>query len=254
MPTTTYPAYIAWHLDLAGVESIGQVLSRNRQRRIEKALAALASRGYRWGIETVDEEYLDRFVPLYTRHIGAKANGVVFDVRAKITAGRERGRQFESVSLWRGDEFIGGQIYGLQREALSVAYRIFPYDIVVKLPISCSYIAEHHLVARALELRKNKIIHGKDNNVFGLHSAIGLAEYKLNIGCVPRVSLARANHFLEVEALSLQQDALVFLAEEPRQVITAALLLTQHGEEAARASYVNLFAQAAVRVTVQPWT
>lgn len=246
-----YPAYIAWQINLATIRSIDQIISRNRLRRLQKALAALTSAGYRWEFEAISDEYLDRFVPLYEQHIGAKENGMIFDVRQKIQTGRAKGKRHESISLWKGNEFIGGQIYSIKDDALSVAYRIFPHQLAIKLPISCSYIAERYLITRALALQKTRILHGKDHNAFGPHSAIGLAEYKLNIGCVPHISAAASNHFCAVPELPVDQDVLIFWGTRPKQPITQATLFTSASDELTRAKYVNLFVQQAVHVTVQ---
>lgn len=247
----SYPAYIAWQIDLAAISSLDQMISRHRQRRIDKALAALTGAGYTWKFEDVSDEYLDRFVPLYKQHISAKENGTVFDVRQKIQAGRLKGKQHESVSLWHGDTFIGGQIYSVLADALSVAYRVFPYKLPLKLPISCSYVAERQLLTRALALRKTRILHGKDHNVFGPHSAIGLAAYKLNVGCVPHVSTAANNVFDALDNLSLTQDALVFLGATPKQTITEATLFMRGSLALAPEKYPALFAQPRVHVTVE---
>lgn len=206
---------------------------------------------YKFITEEVTNEYLDRFVPLYEHHISTRNHGVIFNVRGKITQGLSKGKKYESISLFEGDMFLGGLIYSLNSQTISAAYRVFPHVLKIKLPISCSYVAEKYLLERALALGKKTIIHGRDHNVYGLHSAIGLVEYKIRIGCVPYVSKFIENNFHDVKEINPTEDTFVFLGNGIGRQITEGILFSTHSPEITTQKYNVLFSQTTVKVSVR---
>jgi hypothetical protein len=92
-------------------------------------------------------------------------------------------------------------------------------------------------------------MHGRDRNLYGRHAAIGLAEYKLNVGCVPYA--APNAEFREVSEVPRDEDVVVFVGSKPREKITAAILFRRRGSGRPQLPYAGLFAQPAVRVTVE---
>jgi len=248
-----YPSHIAWRVSWGGVGDIDEIWGLETSKRVAKAKERLAAAAvpYRFVVGEMTNEWLDRFVPLYEEYIGAKENGTVFDIRNKITTNQAVGKKYEAISLWQGDVFLGGVIYSLGVKALHVAYRVFPRQLDIKLPISCSYVAEDYLYRRAFELQKHGIVHGKDRNPYGINSAIGLAEYKLKVGCAPWVSQSEAVVFSDATELRADQEALVFLGKEKGIKITEAILFSDRSPEELHKIYGVLFSQSAVQVRLE---
>ena len=227
-----YPTYISWKVDLLAVSDVASLLGPERVRKIKKAIERLhaGAPNHLFLIEAVTPNYLDEFVPLYESHIGAKERGTVFDVRSRITEKMAKGFGYEAVSLRADGRLLGGMIYGVRPHTMSVAYRVFPLAMPLKLPISCSYIAEQLLIEKALALGKRSIIHGKDRNPYGVYSSIGLAGYKLAIGCVPHVSLFEKTTFLPFKGQAMSQPTLLFLGSAKGEKISRALLCAPEAE------------------------
>lgn len=247
-----YPLFVTWRMDLGTAHEFADLISKKQAQRVKKALALLASSDYRFAVDTVDADYLNQFVPPYEGNIGQKKHATVFNVRDTILEKQKTGRVYESISLRKGDTLLGGVIYSIRERSVSVAYRTFPHKLFVHLPISCSYIAEHYLVARALELHKKKISHGRDINVYGQNSDIGLADYKLRIGATPYASLTPRNEFKDVTTLHVTDDTLVLLATERSQRVSQAVLYSRLDETAAAEKYNGLLKQKLVTIALQP--
>lgn len=245
-----YPTYVAWQLDLSGVSHADQLFSRERLRRVTKAAALLRQAGYRMEIQPAGAKYLDYFIPCYQQHVSAK-KGTVFDVRSHLARAWQRGREYEAISLWAGQTLLGGLLYCVGVSSVSVAYRVFPRHLPVKLPIGCSLVAERWLAERALALGRRAIWHGRDRNVYGLNSAIGLAMYKTNLGCLPYVSRTGMNSFQAVAALALASDALVLLGDGGQRVITEGILFTNKSLDDVQQAYGALLNGAGLSVTVR---
>ena len=227
-----YPTYISWKVDLLAVSDVASLLGPERVRKIKKAIERLhaGAPNHLFLIEAVTPNYLDEFVPLYESHIGAKERGTVFDVRSRITEKMAKGFEYEAVSLRADGRLLGGMIYGVRPHTMSVAYRVFPLAMPLKLPISCSYIAEQLLIEKALALHKRSIIHGKDRNPYGVYSSIGLAGYKLTIGCVPYVSSFEKTTFLPLDEKLIAQPTLIFLGSAMGDKISRGLLFATEAE------------------------
>ena len=248
-----YPSHIAWQVSLVGLTNVGQLFGAETMKRLEKAKVLLAESpaGFRFVCEEITPAWLDKFVPLYEEYIGSKENAAVSHVREHITEEQAKGKKYETISLWEGEKFLGGVVYAVMPESIQVAYRVFPRQLSVKLPVGMSYVAEDYLYRRVFELGKKKIVHGRDRNPYGLNSAIGLAEYKLKIGCSPLVSRAAIVTFKKVEDLPTDKEALVFLGKELGEPITEALLISDRSLEELQKQYGILFKQTAVEIRVE---
>lgn len=236
-----YPQYLGWRCDMTGIESPDAFFSKKAMDRIKKTWKILEDSPYRLAREeNVGVDYLDRFVPVYTEHIGAKKNGFVYPVKERILTGIEKGGVYEAFSLYERDALIGGFIYAVRTKSLSSCFRAFPHKLPIAVPASISHLGEHMLFARALELEKKFIKHGKDRNAYGLHSNIGLAQYKMRLGCDPWVSKTPENVLLEVPALCEGTDALFFLSSELRGRMVEGILVSDQSQEELVSLYPTL--------------
>lgn len=249
--TEWYPQFISWRMNCATGADPGQVLGGKLTRRIRKAQQLLAGSAYRFTTEAIDEAYVNHFLPLYQHYMEAKVGGGVAQVQAKLQAACQAGRQYESISLWAGDTLLGSLIYNVRADRLSVAYRVFPRQLGLKLPISCSYVGEYQLLARAQQLQKPLITHGRDRNVYGQHAAIGLAMYKLSIGCFPVVASSSERLVVAASDLASGTDLLIFLLPSADQNITSAVLLCEDMSEESTKRYNTLLHHPALHVELR---
>lgn len=250
----TYPRYLAWRRTLDGVTDPDIFFSAKTVGRIHKAMAQLAQSRYRLVYDDVDATYLDAFTPVYEAHISGKKHGHVYTVKENVLAGIAKGSAYGAISLYEGEALVGGFVYSIHAKALSSAYRAFPHSLPIKLAITISHLAEHMFFARAIALGKTHIRHGKDRNAYGLHSNIGLAEYKMRLGCKPYISKAPDNELLGFPVDCTGEDALFFLGSEPGQRMTDAVLVSDLPKTLLREKYPVLMAENNTIVTLRVMT
>lgn len=252
MTDNYYPTYIAWKMNLVNGHSNELMVGVDTAYRIKKTAQKLsdASLGYRFLIEDVTSSYLDQFMPLYDSFMAQKEGGTVFDVRNKIAFGQAAGKTYEAISLYENETLLGGLLYSLNDTYLGVAYRVFPHQLKLKLPISCSYVAEQKLIERARELHKETIVHGRDRNKYGVNSSIGLAEYKIRIGCVPYISASPENEFHLLADLKPTKDTLVFLGNRAGEEIKDGVLFSIFSREELQKKYGSLLKQTTIPITI----
>lgn len=236
-----FPTHVAWRTTLDSAAAGIDIFGRQTRSRIRKALACIEDSPYRFVHESVDQSYLDAFVPLYMDRIGGMERGNVYDVQTTITDNMKQGREYKALSLYRGDELCGGAIYSLREKSFSVAYRIFPHTLDIDIPGNIGFVADSLVYERAIEAKKQFVLHGKDRNVFGPYSNIGLAMYKLQAGARPFVSKAEENAF-HTELPDCDSDMLIFLGKEKGEDIKECLLVTDNADdEAIKKQYNRLF-------------
>lgn len=246
-----YPHYIYWKIDLTNVKDPFDIIGPRTGKKIRKALSILDGSPFQFKIEQIDNALLDAFVPLYEDNMRSKQNGTIFPVKEKILECTAKGKTYEMVSLYENNVFVGGMIYSVQKERISVAYKVFPKDTPLKFPVSLSFVAEYKLFERAMELKKTELLHGKDRNCYGVFSNVGLAMYKLQIGCLPHVSQSKENTFYEEHDIKPTSDTLVFLGSKNGEPIHEAILYTTKDEETAKMVYQILFSRSFLTVTIK---
>ena len=267
MDSIIYPEYIAWEVD---VSSLGDSLScfgKNTAKKIAKSLSLLQSAGFEYRVETVNDSYIKKFFPLYESNILQKDNPRVFDIGADIEKKRSENFPIEALSLYQADIYCGGVIYRILEQSISIMYRVFRKDLDIKIPINPSITADALLYQKAIELKKSLVYHGRDRNLYGLHSSIGLVLFKLQAGCQPFVSkkenllfYSRNKYDFTAETVKLaetpplefhhilQQDfrlsedaVLVFLGDKRGESITKAILYLKEKRSDLLEKYSLLF-------------
>lgn len=127
--------------------------------------------------------------------------------------------------------YVGGTIFSLTEKSISVAYRShetkWPHAALLASPALC---AEYLLMQHALELGKIRISHGKDRNPYGMNASIGLAIWKLAIGCLPVKSNDAEMKTLDTETVAEDMLVLVYPGEA-RRIREAYLLTTPETEQ-----------------------
>lgn len=225
----TYPSHHRWQRDV----SVDPFLhfSPRTSGKIRTALELLESAHVSYTIEPLSMTFLDSFIPLYTLQIGSKENAIVHDVYGNTLGKKDAPFPYYCLSLFEQGTFIGGTIFSLRPEQISFAYRTFnPTWKQAALKITPAYIGEYATADFASKQGLKGISHGKDRNPYGLNAAIGLATFKLSIGCQPCVPEDSEIHTLETNTLT--QDALILeLPPLGEHKIKKAYLVTQREHE-----------------------
>ncbi len=159
-------------------------------------------------ISPLDQNFLDIFLPLYVERITQKENPHIFDIAEKTLISPTHQHPYFSCAVFEGDTFKGGTIFSVQETSISIAYRVFDNEWIHKQSqAGPSLYAEYILALHAHTLGKETITHGKDRNPYGHNSSIGLALFKLAVGCTPKKAKDFEIHTLDTD--SLTRDILI---------------------------------------------
>lgn len=246
-----YPSHIVWEMNIQDRKDLNQVVGKRTAQDIKSSLEHLKKSEYSFQIEAVNNSYLDEFIPLYEKDILSK-QGKIKNVREAVNRDIGAGDTAEALSLRRGEKFLGGVIYfyNATSKALDLAYQTLPHELEIPLAAGWSHLAEYYVFLRAIELGKIKISKGRDENPFGPppSPAIGLASYKLRMGYFPRSNAA--NGFHDTKNYEVNQDTLFFLADEPDQSVSKAVLVVLNSQ-AAKEQYKSLFTQEKIEIILK---
>lgn len=267
MDRITYPQHIVWHVDVSSSTDALNCFSKKIAKRIRRGITYLENAGYTFVTEPVDDAYIDLFFPLYKENILQKDNPHVFDVKTELQKRATEGFPIEAVSLYKGTTYLGGVIYRILDEQLTINYRVFLREFDVKTPIGASMIADYFVYKKAIELHKTTVSHGRDRNLYGLHSGLGLPLFKLHAGAKPKIKPSKDLVFysrtiddfigdsVEITASTapeaksiLQQNfqlakegVLVMLGDTPGEDIKNAILFVKEKNEELLKKYSYLF-------------
>lgn len=218
-----YPYKHSWCRTLSKDPFAG--LSKSVVIKLKATLSKIDTSTVTHEIKPLTKETIDWFVPLYTEAIENKANARVFDIYS-TTIGKGSKFSYFSLTLIEDNTPIGALIFSERNEKISIAYKFYPHDWKVNtLKASPSFYAEYLLIQHAINNGFSKLSHGKDRNPYGLNSAIGLAVFKLSVGCSPHIP---KNDFVEneIDLACIDTDILVLTSPLSGTQITEAILYT----------------------------
>jgi hypothetical protein len=258
-----YPQYITWEIDIENKSDALLCFNPKIAKKIPKSLERLHEAGFRFVFEVADEAYMEKFTPLYESNIGKKDNPKIFNVKNEIAQKRESGSQIQAISLYKGDVYLGGCIHRVLEDRISFIYRTFEKELDITLPINAAIVGDYLVYQKAIDLKKRRVIHGRDRNLYGLHSDVGLVQFKLSAAGIPHISTHenqiifsrekndfKGNTLVHEEGKEavLQQNfhlskeaVFVFLGTEPGQKIKQAILYVQKKDEETLKKYNYLF-------------
>lgn len=225
--TITYPSHHRWIKQVP--ENPLDSFSNKQQLKIQDTLSRLGTLSVRSEVAELNETFLARFVPLYESRLSTMKNPALGDIPSKTLGMKER--SYFSLSLWESDTFLGGTIFRIVSNELRIAYRIYAHDWhTVALPASPSMVTEYLITRYAQEHTIPIISHGKDRNPYGPNAGIGLASYKLSVGCRPLLVKNATLHTIDAD--KLMEDALILeYPGSPDLPITHAHLITLRANE-----------------------
>jgi hypothetical protein len=218
----SFPSHHSWLKDIsAGIEID---FSGRAAKKIHASLPLLEASNITYTIEPLSGAFFADFMPLYTAHIGGKQNSLLHDVEEK-TLHKVSSFSYYSFSLRENGVFIGGTIFSLRTDRISYAYRAFQTDWTdARLKASPAMIGEYVVAQFASEQGKQFLSHGKDRNPYGLNAAIGLATFKLSVGC--KASVSKGAEVRTIDTDTITEDCLILTMPEEGTSITKAYLVT----------------------------
>jgi hypothetical protein len=226
----TYPSHHRWMRDISAGVDIG--VSGRIVKLITRSLPLLEENGVVAKIEPLHEGFFDEFTPMYIENIGKKNNAIVFDVKATTLGKADNIFPYFGYSIHENGKYIGGTIFSLRKDRVSYAYRTFEKNwFEAKLPANPALIGEHMIAEFARNQGINLLSHGKDRNPYGLNSAIGMAIFKLSVGCHPSNVTEGSYEIHTIETGEINEDCLIL--EQPKEGtdITKAYLVTSRDNE-----------------------
>ena len=226
----TYPSHHRWMRDISKGVEIG--FSGRIIKMVTESLPLLSHYGVVSKIEPLTDDFFEEFTPAYIENIGNKANAMVHDVRAKTLGNHNGAILYFGLSLHENGEYIGGTIFSLRSDRVSYAYRTFHRNWnAATLKANPAIIAEHIVAVFAYNQGKTIISHGKDRNPYGPNSAIGMAGFKLSVGCRPSNVTNGTYDIHTLDTDTLTEDC--FILEQPKEGtdITKAYLVTTRENE-----------------------
>ena len=221
----TFPSHHVWLKDIS--EAIDTNFSGRAAKKINASLPLLSDAGVTYSIKPLNAAFFVDFSPLYTQNIGSKRNSLLVDIQAKTLNNRESMFPYFCLSVSENDNFIGGTIFSFRTDRVSFAYRTFTNEwITAKLKASPALIGEYLIAGFASRHGKKFLSHGKDRNPYGLNTAIGLAGFKLFVGCSPSVGVVGTYEIRTLDTDKITEDCFVLELPKEGRAITKAYLVT----------------------------
>ena len=225
----TYPSEHKWTEVVSEEPDSG--LGKNNRTRLRSTMSKIGETTIKHSIQPLTSEILDWFIPLYTEKISTKDNPKIFDIYG-TTLGKGSEVPYFALVLEEAGVPIGATIFSERKNVLSIAYRIYPNDWTsCKLQSNPSLYSEYHLNAYAWKRGYKKISHGKDRNPYGLNSHLGLAVFKLSVGCSAYLPTTP----YEIKELNLEDiDTDIFVLKYPEsgeRIAHAVLYISQENAE-----------------------
>jgi hypothetical protein len=224
----SYPSHHRWLMDISsGLEASfkGRV-----GKKILTTLPLLPQARIHYHIEPLNEAFFTKFLPLYSSQIQTKPNALIHDIIEKTLNNSTSTFPYYCLSITEGDTFMGGAIFSVRKDRISYAYRTFIKEWQhAKLKAGPALIGEYAVAEFSCSKGLTFISHGKDRNPYGLNANIGLATFKLSVGCYPSVS-----GDFEVKTLrtgELTEDCFILAMPETGKTIDKAYLVTLPGNE-----------------------
>lgn len=195
----------------------------NNTKKIKNSIPKLSEAGINYSIKPLSEEIIAWFEPWYADTIGSKHNPKISSIY-DTTIGKSSAYPYFALIVTQDTKVVATTIFSKRKTLLSIAYRIANQNWVgAPVVASPSLIAEFATQEYALNENLTVISHGKDRNPYGINANIGLALFKLSVGCEPYLPLGD----FETDTIntnSLTSDILIFALPDSGTKITQGYL------------------------------
>lgn len=215
-----------WYKEVA--EEPLDLFGKSEQKKLKETLRKIESSDVRYRIEPLGNHFFDWWIPMYQDRIRTRNNPKVFNVREKTLGNTNKNKKYFSLTLFEGENRLGGVVFSFNKDTLSFAYRTCRFDWEkARLRSSPSLYVEYVMAEYAKQNGLKHILHGRDHNPYGLNSGIGLAMFKLSTGCRPQLPKSYELEIIETDDVAT--DVLIFGCPEKLSMnadITKAYLIT----------------------------
>ena len=203
---------------------------KNARSKLRATLDRIAEYNIACVVRELDDDFLGWFMPLYQAHISRKHNPKIFNIRETTLENTSHSFPYFSLALLENNKPIGGTIFSVREDNVSIAYRTYQNKWNnAPLPANPSQYAEYKTAKHVVSLGKTKLSHGKDRNPYGLNANIGLAIFKLSVGCAP--ILPEKYEIYDLDTTTLKRDVLILLLPQKGTHIKTAYLFTTPEKE-----------------------
>lgn len=241
----SYPLQHRWLKELSG-EILGNY-GTGAQKQLRSSLGKLADAHIRYTVEPLTPAHIEWFSPFYAANLADKNNAIVHDVY-DTTLGKQLENTYFILTTWEYDEPRGAVILARRPDRIATVYRAFERNWQYsKLRSNPALLSEYFLDSYAHECGYSTLSHGKDRNPYGPNAAIGLATFKLAIGCRPYCYESQTE-MAELDTSTVTEDTLVLEAPTEGTPITTAYLIA-HRETLSKYEQVAKYPER-LRVTV----
>jgi hypothetical protein len=208
------------------VEKPEELYGTKNAKRLINSLPKISKCNITHEIQLLDMNFLKWFTPLYEKTITSKSNAVVHDIFNSTLGNPDKISEYWGLTLFENGVPIGGTILGLRTDRINIVYRIYSHKWTnASLQANPSLYTEYLVSKYAYDLGKTYVSHGKDRNPYGLNANIGLATFKLSVGCTPSISTDNNDYpLMTLDETKLTSDALI-LNYPTTDVITKATLI-----------------------------
>jgi hypothetical protein len=218
-----YPEYVAWEKNIDSNDGLNNFNTRQKKYLI----SFLKSDNYtriHYKIETVNDDFLNQFIPFYTNNIESKKNPYIVDIKKLIDLNAKK-HSIYTLSIYEDNVFVGGSIFTHRKESVTTSVKSYVRKwSSFSNSVSPTLLAELYFYIHAKAHNYAKVSHGKDRNPYGLNSNINLCATKLQLGYTPR--LPKKGGFKLLDTASLSEDILILLKPESGEVIKTAILFS----------------------------
>jgi len=219
----THASHHSWYKDIK--EDVLQHYSKSDRKKLEKTIRATITANVVAEFKKADEDFFAWFIPLYNETISKKSSPNLYDVRGTTVDKTDGIYYYKTLTLKQNGIIIGGCIFSCWKGRYSIAYRIYLRDWPSTiLPASPSLYGEYLMDDYTKSHNKQILTHGLDRNLYGIHSAIGLAMFKLSAGCQAKLRIKHLEKY-QIDTDKVQTDVLVLHYPDSGEEITEATLV-----------------------------
>lgn len=181
------PKKIMWEMDFKGSAPIDRIRSVRMRKHLRKWIFDMNKYDLKYEIKEplVSTDFMlwyEKFRSL----LSAKEKANIKIYPGWLDEKKREGKIPGGIFLYKGDKFIGGNIYIRSDNLFNVGFGAC--EKIESPNWGMGTIVDFLSAEQAKKLGYKKIRYGIDNNLYGHHLSTGLLKYKLNFGLVPVVN------------------------------------------------------------------
>ncbi len=222
-----YPERINWIKSIH--PDIFPDFGKNASKKIKTILASDEHESLSCEFQLLTEDFFIWFLPLYNDLVATRKNFIQQDIVTETLENAKSKYPYYCFTLSEAGLPIGGAIFTLREDRLSLVYRaIQPVFSTFNSRCSPALYSEYQLTKYALDNKLHKLVHGSDPNLYGMNLAIGIAIFKLSVGCKPTLSKTPVKESIMQSDIETNTLLLSFPPTESNHVNEAFLVTTEN--------------------------